>query len=65
MKVLIDTNIFVSAVIGKRLAIIIDIWKAGHFKLVLTDDILKEYRDVLSRPKFGFPQSDVDEIIVH
>jgi predicted nucleic acid-binding protein len=43
MRVVLDNNIFISAVLGGRLGIIIDEWKAGKFKLVVTDAIAREY----------------------
>ena len=39
MRLVLDTNIFVSAVMGGRLGIIMDEWMEGKFKLVVTDSI--------------------------
>ncbi len=36
MRVVLDTNIFISAILGGRLGIIIDEWKAGKFTLIIT-----------------------------
>ena len=52
MRVVLDTNIFISAVLGGRLGVIVDEWKAGKFKLIITDAIAREYLDVINRPKF-------------
>jgi uncharacterized protein len=60
MRVVLDTNIFISAVMGGRLGIIIDEWRAGKFKLIVTDAIAREYLEVINRPKFNIP---MDEII--
>ena len=57
MRAVLDTNIFISAVLGGRLGIIIDEWKAGKFKLIVTDGIAREYLDVINRPKFNIPQA--------
>ena len=45
MRVILDTNIFISAVLGGRLGVIIDDWKAGKFILIITDAIAREYLD--------------------
>ena len=55
MRVVLDTNIFISAVLGGRLGVIIDEWKEGKFKLIITDAIAREYLDVINRPKFNIP----------
>lgn len=52
MRVVLDTNIFISSVLGGELSAIIDEWKAGKFKLIVSDAIAREYLDVINRPKF-------------
>jgi putative PIN family toxin of toxin-antitoxin system len=60
-KVVLDTNVLVSALLkpdsnpGKVLDLII----SGSVVCCHTSLILKEYQDVLARPKFGFDQGDV------
>jgi putative PIN family toxin of toxin-antitoxin system len=49
MKVVIDTNIFVSSFFGGNPRKIIDLWKEGKISLCLSKDILEEYVDVLQR----------------
>ena len=61
MRVVLDTNIFISAVLGGRLGVIIDDWKAGKFTLVITDAIAREYLDVIHRPKFKIPENEIIE----
>jgi predicted nucleic acid-binding protein len=34
-RAIIDTNVFVSAVMGGRLASVIDFWRAGQFTLTV------------------------------
>lgn len=51
MRVVLDTNVFVSMALGGRVGKINDAWKAGRFMLIMSDAILSEYLDVLSRPK--------------
>lgn len=59
MRVVLDTNIFISAVLGGKLGVIIDEWKAGKFKLIVTDSIAHEYLDVVNRPKFKIPKDEI------
>ncbi len=49
MKVVIDTNLFVSSFFGGNPRKIIDPWKTGKIILCLSKDILDEYIDVLQR----------------
>ncbi len=58
MKVVIDTNIFVSSFFGGNPRKIIDLWKKGNISLCLSKDILDEYMGVLQR--IGL--KDVNEI---
>jgi putative PIN family toxin of toxin-antitoxin system len=59
MRIVLDTNIFISAVLGGRLGVIIDEWKLGKFTLIITDSIAREYLDVINRPKFKIPQGEI------
>lgn len=63
MRVVLDTNVLVSAVLGGVLAKILDAWYAGRFTLLVNDEVLYEYRDVLSRPKFELTLDEVDGIV--
>jgi len=63
MRVVLDTNVFLSAVLGGTLKAVIEHWRAGHFTLVVTDEIAGEYLAVLRRRKFGLPNDVVDDII--
>ena len=49
MKVVIDTNVFVSSFLGGNPRKIIDFWEKGEIILCLSKDILDEYVDVLHR----------------
>lgn len=49
MKVVIDTNIFVSSFFGGNPKQIIDLWKNEKITLCLSHAILDEYIDVLGR----------------
>ena len=68
MRVVLDTNIFISAILCGRLGIIIDEWRAGKLQLIITDEIALEYLDVINRPKFKIPQIEiltVTEYLLH
>jgi putative PIN family toxin of toxin-antitoxin system len=49
MKVVIDTNVFVSSFFEGNPRKIIDLWKKGDMSLCLSKDILDEYIEVLRR----------------
>ncbi len=49
MKVVIDTNVFVSSFFGGNPRKIIDLWKKEKVTLCLSKDVLDEYIDVLQR----------------
>jgi putative PIN family toxin of toxin-antitoxin system len=49
MKVVIDTNVFVSSFFGGNPRKIIDLWKNEKITLCLSNAILDEYIDVLQR----------------
>ncbi len=49
MKVVIDTNVFVSSFFGGNPKRIIDLWKNEEVILCLSKDVLEEYVDVLQR----------------
>ena len=40
-------------------------WRADHFTLVVTDEVVREYLEVLNRPKFGLPTDVLDSIGVY
>lgn len=61
MRVVIDTNIMVSAYLGGVLETIIVAWKSGKFILVVSDAIVDEYHQVLKRPKFKIERAELDD----
>jgi hypothetical protein len=61
MKVVIDTNIFVSSFFGGNPKKIIDLWKKGVITLCLSKYILAEYLDVLER--MGLERSLLMELL--
>jgi len=70
MRVVIDTNIFISALIrpdGKP-GQIIQRWRDGGFTLLYSDTLLQEWLDVLSRPriqnKYHLTNEDAQTILM-
>ena len=63
MRVVLDTNVFVSMTLGGHIGKINDAWKADQFTLVVSDAILSEYLDVLSRPKLHLTAGTVSVVI--
>ncbi len=50
MRVVIDTNVFISSFLGKgNPNSIIDLWKKGYLTICLSREIIDEYVDVLIR----------------
>jgi putative PIN family toxin of toxin-antitoxin system len=64
-RVIIDTNCWISFLIGKRLAILVDLIVNESIDLIVCDDLLEEIIDVTRRPKFTkhFSESDVAKLI--
>lgn len=65
VKVIFDTNVLVSFLIGKRLTFIKDYISNGQITIVTTGDLLKEIKEVTSRERLKkyFPQESVIELI--
>ena len=57
MRVVIDTNVLVSAVLKDRdpEAVILFVAGCDDMDWIVSPEIMSEYREVLSRPKFGLP----------
>ena len=62
-RVVLDTNIFVSMVMGGQVGKINDEWRAGKFILVVSEDIVSEYLDVLQRPKLHLKSRTIAAIV--
>lgn len=52
MKVILDTNIWISFLLGKRLTILREIIQLEEVDIYVSDALLSELRDVAFRPKF-------------
>ena len=68
MYAVVDTNVFVSAFITRHSDSarkrIVDCIISGEIIPVYSDEILCEYKDVLSRPKFRLEQEDIDSLLM-
>jgi uncharacterized protein len=49
MRVVVDTNVFISSFFGGKPRKIIDLWKKGEIIICLSPNIIEEYVDVLRR----------------
>jgi uncharacterized protein len=61
MRVVIDTNVIVSAYLGGALEEILIAFKKGKFTLIVSRNIADEYFSVLRRPKFKIEQDEFDD----
>ncbi len=49
LRVVIDTNVLVASLFGGRSRRLLELWRSGALTLCLTDAILGEYLDILTR----------------
>lgn len=65
IKVIFDTNVWISFLIGKRLAKIKQYIEDGSVTIIVTDQLLTELKVVTSREKLKkyFPKNSVNELI--
>ena len=65
IRVVIDTNVMIGFLVGKRLKKIKDRLSEASIRLILTDQLINELKSVTSRPKFKkyFNKQDVVELI--
>ncbi len=65
MKIVMDTNVVVSALLRPQgvLARILDLVLSRQATLALDHRIYNEYQEVLLRPEFGFSRDYVDNIL--
>lgn len=61
MRVVVDTNVLVSALLSPKGAprVILKLFLSRKLEWLVNDLILQEYEDVLSREEFGFRPSDI------
>lgn len=67
MFAVIDTNVFVSALITKNPAsptrLVYDYIDSGDIIPLYNDEIIAEYKEVLSRPKFRLSQETINTLL--
>jgi uncharacterized protein len=59
MRVVLDTNVIASGLLGGALKTIVDEWKAGKFTLVVSEAITREYLEVFNRPKLKISADEI------
>jgi putative PIN family toxin of toxin-antitoxin system len=64
-RVVLDTNVLVSGLLGGAATDVIRRWRAGDLQMILSPDIMIEYEGVLNRPKFGLPQWVVQDLLAY
>jgi hypothetical protein len=65
LRIVVDANVLVSLLIGKRLAVLATVFQDPRFTVVLDSLLLDELDGVARRPKFStlFPVEKVDELV--
>ena len=64
LKITCDTNTLISATISKGNEFkLLRLVKQRKIELILSLQILKEFKDVISRPKFGFSQKQINSAL--
>ena len=64
IKVVIDTNVFISAILfGGTPGELIPLWKTGRILPLLSKPILDEYIRVLAYPKFDLSEKEINYIL--
>ncbi len=60
LRVVLDTNVFISSFFGGVPRKIIDLWKNGKITLCLSQEIVEEYIEVLSR--LGVEEQEIKKL---
>jgi len=64
MKSVLDTNVFISGIFfSGPPSIILRAWSNSKIQIILSEDILEEYRRVAEELSSKFPAVDIDRII--
>ena len=65
IRVILDTNPWISFLISKRLGKIDELFERDDLVLVFSEELLEEFLEVANRPKFRtyFPDDTVDELM--
>ena len=64
-KVILDTNLWISFLISKRLNEIDDLVNDGHIKLIFSKESIEEFLTVAKRPKFKkyFTDNNINSLL--
>lgn len=64
LRIVLDTNVLVSATIikGKQFEFL-KLAKLGKIKLITSPEIVKEFKEVISREKFGFSEEQISNAL--
>ena len=64
MRVVLDTNVLVSAILLKgRLSTFQELWKGGTLSPLLSKETFQEFKTVLGYPKFSLSADEIKAII--
>lgn len=64
MRAVLDTNVFVSAVLFKgNVSRLVDLWRGGKFAFLISGSILKEYIRVLAYRRFKLTDAEIRTIL--
>jgi len=64
LKVVLDTNVLISATIVKGNQFrILELGRLKEIQIISSPQILEEFREVLNRPRFGLSQESIEEAI--
>jgi len=64
--VIIDTNVVVSALLfGGKPGKLINFWKAGQIRPLVSKEITEEYLRVLAYPKFSLSENEISFLLNH
>jgi putative PIN family toxin of toxin-antitoxin system len=64
-RVVLDTNVLVSGLLGGTATDVIRRWRAGDLLMILSPEIMAEYEGVLNRPKFRLPKWVVQDMLAY
>lgn len=52
IRIIIDTNLWISFLIGRKMSCLLDLLSYPEYQLVISSELIEEIRAVFSRPKF-------------
>ena len=65
MRIVLDTNVLVSLILGGTLGALVDYRDEDRFQVIASATVVSEYAAVLARPKFGLPSETVEAIVAY